>query len=106
MEMRLRAPVTRGYFFLLASLTRLRREISIRKKISSGTQGNKEGVLDQKENKLDSLSFPTKRKRRSDGYMLYVEMLVDFFASPGHRKCVRCISSLVTSQRVSVDECL
>ena len=33
MEMRLRAPVTRGYFFLLgASLTRLRREISIRKK--------------------------------------------------------------------------
>ena len=36
MEMRLRAPVTGGYFFfssaLCASLTRLRREISIRKK--------------------------------------------------------------------------
>ena len=35
MEIRLRAPVTRGYFFssaLRASLTRLRREISIRKK--------------------------------------------------------------------------
>ena len=35
MEMRLRAPVTRGYFFssaFCASLTRLRREMSIRKK--------------------------------------------------------------------------
>ena len=36
MEMRLRAPVTRGYFFFspapCTSLTRLRREISIRKK--------------------------------------------------------------------------
>ena len=37
MEMRLRAPVTRGYFFLLGAL---RREISIKEKISSGTQGN------------------------------------------------------------------
>lgn len=34
--------------------------------------------------------------------MLYLEMLVDFFASPGHQKCVRYISSLVTYQRVLV----
>ena len=43
MEMRLRAPVTRGYFFLLGAL-RLVNAASPRnidqKKISSGTQGN------------------------------------------------------------------
>ena len=44
MEMRLRAPVTRGYFFLLGAL-RLVNAGSLRnidqKKISSGTQGTK-----------------------------------------------------------------
>ena len=45
MEMRLRTPVTRGYFFLLGALRLVNaaspRTISIdKKKISSGTQGN------------------------------------------------------------------
>ena len=37
--------------------------------------------------KMDPLSFQMKRKWRNGGYTLYVEMLVDFFASTGHRKC-------------------
>ena len=43
MEMRLRAPVTRGYFFLLGALLRLVNAASPgnidKKKVSSGTQG-------------------------------------------------------------------
>ena len=48
MEMRLRAPVTRGYFFLLGAL-RLVNAASLRnidqKKISSGTQGMNAPVI-------------------------------------------------------------
>ena len=48
MEMRLRAPVTRGYFFLLGAL-RLVNAASPRnidqKKISSGTQGSGEAKI-------------------------------------------------------------
>ena len=61
MEMRLRAPVTRGYFFLLGAL----RLVNIdQKKISSGTQGmlNQEdstGSVDQTQ--LDSASESEKK---------------------------------------------
>ena len=52
MEMRLGAPVTRGYFFLLGAL-RLVNAASPRsidqKKISSGTKGNKVSVVDELE---------------------------------------------------------
>ena len=67
----------------------------------------KEGMLDQNENRLDSLSFQTKRKWRNDGYMPYVEMLVDFLASSGHQKvCALDIWTLVRYRRVLVDKCL
>ena len=56
MEMRLRAPVTRGYFFLLGAL-RLVNAASPRnfdqKKISSGTQGR--SSLKEKRNKQKAL---------------------------------------------------
>ena len=51
----------------------------------------REGVLDQKENKLDSLSFQTKRKCRNHGYMPYVEMLVICFCISGASKSVFAI---------------
>ena len=48
-----------------------------------------------------------KRKWRKHGYITQVEMLVNFLASPGHQKvCSLYISSLLTSRRVLVDECL
>ena len=50
MEMRLRTPVTRGYFFLLGALRLVNaaspRTISIdKKKISSGTQGTENAAM-------------------------------------------------------------
>ena len=37
--------------------------------------------------------------------MLYVEMLVDFFVSPRHQKCVLYSLSLATYHRILVDLC-
>ena len=72
---------------------RLRPEPSSPKRGLGGIAVNmvskKEGVLDQEENKLDSLSFQTKRRWRNDGYMPYAEMLVNFTHLRGIKKCVR-----------------
>ena len=59
MEMRLRAPVTRGYFFLLGAL-RLVNAASPRntgqKKLSSGTQGTRSGMKESGEEVPSTLS--------------------------------------------------
>ena len=73
----------------------------LRRQSQETLASKKEGVLDQKENKLNPLSFQTKRKWRNDGCRPYAEMLVNFFAFPGHQKaCSLCISSLLAYRRV------
>ena len=57
--------------------------------IARNMMSNKEGVLDQKENKLNSLSF--QRKWRNHGYMPYVETLIIFFHISGASKSVFAI---------------
>jgi len=47
MEMRLGTPVTRGYFFLLVNAASPRTISIDKKKISSGTQGMKNDLLDK-----------------------------------------------------------
>ena len=61
MEMRLHAPVTRGYFFLLSALHLVNAaspQNIDQKKISSGTQGNCSGTSKTKELLPVQLNFP------------------------------------------------
>ena len=77
------------------------------KEASQGTLASKkEGVLDRKENKLNSLSFQTKRKWRNDGYRPYAEMLVNFFCISGASRSVLAMHFKLINISKGLDECL
>ena len=88
MEMRLRAPVTRGYFFLLGAL-RLVNAASPRnidqKKISSGTQGTRDVGRTQEFLNYEPQASDLRIIWKSDQAIKFNEIIIDSwnFDSPG-----------------------